>query len=437
MNAIIGYTEMLVEECEDDGNEEYIPDLNKVQAAGKHLLSLINDVLDLSKVEAGRMDLFTEDFSVAELVNDVVATTHPLIAKGGNRLEQDLAADLGFVHADLTKLRQCVFNLLSNASKFTKDGVVTLSANRALRDDQDWLVVSVSDTGIGIPADKLDHVFEEFAQADDSTTREYGGTGLGLPLSRRLCQLMGGDLTVTSETGVGSVFTLEIPAGVSGATDEPQSVAPEEVDASASSDESGRPTILVVDDEADARDLLRRTLEADGYRVVVARSGAEALQHAERERPALITLDVMMPAMDGWAVLRKLKSDSELASIPVVMLSIVANRELSLSLGAVESIAKPFDRAQLRELARRLVDQPGEGSRVLVVEDDQPTRELLCRNLRDEGWTVDSAENGAVALEHVETSLPDLIVLDLMMPVMDGFEFLANAMTPSTCRCSW
>jgi DNA-binding response OmpR family regulator len=287
-------------------------------------------------------------------------------------------------------------------------------------------VVSVGDTGIGIPADKLDHVFEEFAQADDSTTREYGGTGLGLPLSRRLCQLMGGDLTVTSETGVGSVFTLEIPAGVSGATDEPQSVAPEEVDASASSDESGRPTILVVDDEADARDLLRRTLEADGYRVVVARSGAEALQHAERERPALITLDVMMPAMDGWAVLRKLKSDSELASIPVVMLSIVANRELSLSLGAVESIAKPFDRAQLRELARRLVDQPGEGSRVLVVEDDQPTRELLCRNLRDEGWTVDSAENGAVALEHVETSLPDLIVLDLMMPVMDGFEFLAN-----------
>ena len=222
------------------------------------------------------------------------------------------------------------------------------------------------------------------------------------------------------------MFTLEIPAGVSGATDEPQSVAPEEVDASASSGESGRPTILVVDDEADARDLLRRTLEADGYRVVVARSGAEALQHAERERPALITLDVMMPAMDGWAVLRKLKSDSELASIPVVMLSIVANRELSLSLGAVESIAKPFDRAQLRKLARRLVDQPGEGSRVLVVEDDQPTRELLCRNLRDEGWTVDSAENGAVALEHVETSLPDLIVLDLMMPVMDGFEFLVN-----------
>ncbi|MFT5154284.1 MAG: PAS domain S-box-containing protein, partial [Planctomycetota bacterium] len=174
MNAIIGYTEMLTEECEDDGNEQYVRDLNKVRAAGKHLLSLINDVLDLSKVEAGRMDLFTEDFSVAELVSDVVATTHPLIVKGGNRLEQDLAADLGFVNADLTKLRQSIFNLLSNASKFTKDGVVTLSASRDLRDDRAWLVLSVSDTGIGIPADKLDHVFEEFAQADDSTTREYG-----------------------------------------------------------------------------------------------------------------------------------------------------------------------------------------------------------------------------------------------------------------------
>ena len=426
MNAIIGYTEMLTEECEDDGNEQYVPDLNKVQAAGKHLLSLINDVLDLSKVEAGRMDLFTEDFSVAELVSDVVATTHPLIAKGGNRLEQDLAADLGFVNADLTKLRQSIFNLLSNASKFTKDGVVTLSASRDLRDDQSWLVLSVSDTGIGIPADKLDHVFEEFAQADDSTTREYGGTGLGLPLSRRLCQLMGGDLTVTSESGVGSTFTIEIPTTVSEGTAQTQPPAHEEVGASPSPEEAARPSILVVDDEADARDLLRRTLEADGYRVTTVRSGAEALESARKNRPGLITLDVMMPAMDGWTVLRSLKSDPDLASIPVVMLSIAADRELSLSLGAVESMAKPFDRRELRELARRLVHQPGKDLRALVVEDDEPTRELLCRNLRGEGWTVESAENGAVALERIEASLPDLIVLDLMMPVMDGFEFLTN-----------
>jgi PAS domain S-box-containing protein len=426
MNAIIGYTELLAEECEEDGNEAYLPDLKKVQAAGKHLLSLINDVLDLSKVEAGRMDLFTEDFSVAELVNDVVATTHPLIAKGGNRLEQDLAADLGFIHADLTKLRQCIFNLVSNASKFTKDGVVTLGVSRVLRGDQDWLVISLSDTGIGIPDDKLDHVFEEFAQVDDSTTREYGGTGLGLPLSRRLCRLMGGDLTVSSEPGVGSTFTIEIPATVSDGKAESQPPAQEQPDAIGSSEEATGPSILVVDDEEDARELLRRTLEADGYHVVTARSGAEALESARRIHPALITLDVMMPAMDGWAVLRHLKSDPDLSSIPVVMLSIVADRELSLSLGAVESMPKPFDRAQLRDLAHRLIDRPGEGSKALVVEDDEPTRELLCRNLRSEGWTVESAENGAVALEHIEAGLPDLIVLDLMMPVMDGFEFLAN-----------
>jgi PAS domain S-box-containing protein len=426
MNAIIGYTEMLAEECEEDGNEEYLPDLEKVQAAGKHLLSLINDVLDLSKVEAGRMDLFTEDFFVTELVRDVVATTTPLIAKGGNRLEQDLAADLSFVHTDLTKLRQCLFNLISNASKFTKDGVVTLTASRALRGDQDWLLISVSDTGIGIPADKFEHVFEEFAQADDSTTREYGGTGLGLPLSRRLCQLMGGDLTVSSEAGVGSTFTIEIPTRVSDGEDESARPAHDELDAVGSSEETTGPSILVVDDEADARELLRRTLEADGYRVATARSGAEALESARRLRPALITLDVMMPGMDGWAVLRYLKSDPDLSSIPVVMLSIVADRELSLSLGAVESMPKPFDRAQLRHLAHRLVERPGDGSKALVVEDDEPTRELLCRNLRSEGWTVESAENGAIALERIEAELPDLIVLDLMMPVMDGFEFLAK-----------
>ncbi len=426
MNAILGYSEMLAEECEDDGNEDYLPDLGKIQAAGKHLLSLINDVLDLSKIEAGRMDLYEEDFSVAELVRDVAATTHPLIAKNGNRLEQDLADDLGFAHADVTKLRQGLFNLLSNASKFTKDGIVTLRGRREVRDAQAWLILSVSDTGIGIPADKLAHVFEEFAQADDSTTREYGGTGLGLPLSRRLCQIMGGDLTIESEVGVGSTFTIEIPAGSSAGLDDGEETPSEAFEPSREASAAAGPLILVVDDEMDARELLVRTLESEGYRVETARSGSEALEGARRLRPDLITLDVMMPGMDGWSTLRRLKEDPELEPIPIVMLSIVADRELSLSLGAVEAMPKPIDRKRLRELAKRLVGRTGDGRRALVVEDDPAARELLCRNLRDEGWVVDDAENGAIGLERVAASRPDLILLDLMMPVMDGFEFLTH-----------
>jgi PAS domain S-box-containing protein len=424
MNAILGYSEMLAEECEEDGNEQYLSDLGKIQTAGKHLLSLINDVLDLSKIEAGRMSVFEEDFSVVELINDVITTTAPLIAKNGNRIERDLADDLGFAHADLTKLRQALFNLLSNASKFTKGGVVTIRGRREARAGKAWFVFSVSDTGIGIPADKFDHIFEEFAQADDSTTRQYGGTGLGLPLSRRLCRLMGGELSVTSEAGVGSTFTIEIPAGVPAAAEAtaPEPKAPPGTEAEA---EAG-PLVLVVDDEADARELVRRTLESEGYRVKEARTGAEALEAARRLQPDLITLDVMMPGMDGWAALRRLKADPELQATPVVMLSIVADRELSLSLGAVEAMPKPIDRDELRRLTARLVNRQGEGRTALVVEDDPPTRELLCRNLRDEGWTVDTAENGAIALERVTRQLPDLILLDLMMPVMDGFEFLAN-----------
>jgi PAS domain S-box-containing protein len=424
MNAILGYSEMLAEECEDDGNEEYLSDLGKIQTAGKHLLSLINDVLDLSKIEAGRMNLYEEDFSVTELINDVVATTEPLIAKNGNRLERDLAEDLGFAHADLTKLRQGLFNLISNASKFTKEGILTVRGRREAREGKAWLVLSVSDTGIGIPAEKLDHVFEEFAQADDSTTREYGGTGLGLPLSRRICQIMGGDLTVASDVGVGSTFTIEIPAGAPATVE----TAPAEAAAEPTRESEGKtgPLVLVVDDEGDARELVRRTLESEGYRVEEARTGAEALEAARRLRPDLITLDVMMPGMDGWAALRRLKADPELQATPVVMLSIVADRELSLSLGAVEAMSKPIDRDELRKLTARLVDRQGEGLTALVVEDDPPTRELLCRSLRDEGWSVNTAENGAVALERVTEELPDLILLDLMMPVMDGFEFLAT-----------
>jgi PAS domain S-box-containing protein len=423
MNAIIGYSEMLAEDAEDEGHDEMIPDLEKINAAGKHLLALINDILDLSKIEAGRMDLYLETFDLRQMLDEAVATVMPLIVKNENRLETEFADDLGAVRVDLTKFRQAVFNLLSNAAKFTERGTITLAAQQLERDDQEWLVLSVADTGIGIAEDKLEAVFEEFSQADDSTTRDYGGTGLGLPISRRFCRMMGGDITVSSEFDKGTTFTIELPSRVDaleaarGAATAPEPRAEEVL--------PGVRPILVVDDDPNSRELLGRTLEGDGFSVVTASTGEEGLELARELKPSLITLDVLMPSMDGWSVLQQVKADPELASIPVLMISIAGDRDMGYALGAVESLTKPVDRDRLRELAKQYV-LPAGGGRALVVDDDEGIRSLFQRALVEDGWTVDEAENGAIALERVAEHRPDLVLLDLMMPVMDGFEFVMH-----------
>jgi signal transduction histidine kinase/CheY-like chemotaxis protein len=421
MNAIIGYSEMLAEEAEDDGLDQMVPDLNKINSAGKHLLALINDILDLSKIEAGRMDLFLERFDLRQMLDEAVDTVSPLITKNKNRLVTEFGSELGIVRADLTKLRQSLFNLLSNASKFTEDGTVTLAVNRERRDDGDRITIAVTDTGIGIKEDKLEHVFEEFSQADDSTSRDFGGTGLGLPISRRFCRMMGGDISVTSDFGVGSTFTIELPAQVD-ALEAAKASAPsvdQEIESIAVDD---RP-ILVIDDDEDSRDLLRRTLEADGHTVALAPGGEEGLELARELRPSLITLDVMMPGLDGWAVLRKLKADPDLREIPVMMVTIEGQKDLGYTLGAVEHLTKPVDREMLVRLVRQYAGSGG-GGHALVVDDDDGVRSLFRRSLEEGGWTVDEAENGAQALELSSDRRPDLVLLDLMMPVMDGFDFL-------------
>jgi signal transduction histidine kinase len=322
MNAILGYSEMLVEEAEDLGQEDFIPDLKKINQAGTHLLALINDVLDLSKIESGKMEAFAEDIDVGALLDEVIATAQPLIAKNGNRLEIERGEQLGAAHQDLTKIRQSLFNLLSNAAKFTHAGQITLRVQRAQEGGVDWLTFAVSDTGIGIPADKIDHVFEEFSQADESTTRDYGGTGLGLAISRRFCRLLGGDLTVKSRLGEGSIFTIRMPAILPGsATAETRIEAvPAETGAKPGTIRQLEPgtTVLVIDDDPEAREIIERSLSRDGIAVVTARSGEEGLRMAHEIQPAAITLDVMMPDMDGWSVLRALKADPRLREVPVV-----------------------------------------------------------------------------------------------------------------------
>ncbi|MDH3899666.1 MAG: PAS domain S-box protein, partial [Gammaproteobacteria bacterium] len=381
MNAILGYSEMLMDEAEDVGQESFIPDLKKINQAGSHLLALINDVLDLSKIESGRMEAFAEDVDIDALVDQVSGTAQPLMGKNNNHFKIERGAQLGHAHQDLTKLRQSLLNLLSNAAKFTHEGTITLRAERKTQAGGEWLTFSVSDTGIGIPPDKLDHVFEEFSQADVSTTRNFGGTGLGLPISRRFCQLLGGDLTVSSRAGEGSTFTMRIPVLLPGTEAEtPAVVTPARTDAELEAlrvSGAGR-TVLVIDDDPEARDIIERFLRKDGFEVATAGSGEEGLHLAHKLRPAVITLDVMMPDMDGWSVLRALKADPVLHDVPVVMLTMVDDKSKGYSLGATDYLTKPVDRDRLHNaLARYHV--PGEPCSVLLVEDDQAAREVMAR----------------------------------------------------------
>ena len=420
LNAIIGYSEMLQEEAEDLGQEDFVPDLKKINFAGKHLLSLINAVLDLSKIEAGRMDLYLETLDVNRLVHDAVSVVQPMFDKSANTLVVRANGDLGSMHADGTKVREALINLLSNACKFTQVGEIALDVTRRGGDGGDWIAFRVTDTGIGMSAEQIARLFQPFTQADASTTRKYGGTGLGLAISRRFCQLMGGDITVESEVGRGSVFTIELPAHV---TEDRRRVQHAMAGEGGDGATDHGVTILVVDDDEAVRDLMRHTLSRQGFAVATAATGAEGLDAARSMRPDVIMLDVIMPEMDGWSVLSALKAEPDLADIPVVMITIVDDRNLGFALGATEYLTKPIDRDRLAAVVARF--RPADGPYcVLVVEDDAPTREILVRHLEHDGLAVEEASNGREGLEALERQRVDLVLLDLMMPEMDGFEFV-------------
>lgn len=441
LNAIIGYSEMLEEEADDFGYEDIIPDLQKIQKAGKHLLALINDILDISKIEAGKVDLFIEEFELQELLDEIFTTIQPLIEKNENELIFE-SKELGKIHNDVTKMRQVIFNLLSNAAKFTNQGAITLGVKRTLEAGDEWLEVSVSDTGIGMTPQQLSKVFSEFTQADASTTRKYGGTGLGLPISRHFCQMMGGDIAVSSVEGQGSTFTMRVPAHVkpkATAEDEKPPIVTGSTAASKSledkdthdtqpvPDMSETVTVLVIDDDATVHDLLNRVLKREGFDVISALSGDEGLEKARLLRPDVITLDVMMPQMDGWAVLSRIKSDDELRDIPVILLSMLENKSLGFALGATDYLTKPVDRNILiSTLKRQKSKTEKQQGRILIIEDDEDTRELLRRTAEREGWVSSEAEDGLVGLNRLAQERPDLILLDLMMPEMDGLQFLAE-----------
>ena len=341
LNAVIGYSEMLTEEVRERGLEVLLPDLDKIHSSGKHLLRLINDILDLSKIEAGRMELFPEVFDVPSLVREVSGTIRPLAERRGNALELRCHEDVRRMRADLTRVRQVLLNLLSNAAKFTENGRVALDVERVVTNGEPWIHFHVRDTGIGLSPEQVGKLFKAFSQADASTTRRYGGTGLGLAISRQLCLMMGGEVTMESTPGEGSVFTMMLPCNLLPAEQAAETEAQTIPFERAPTGEP--PTVLVIDDDRIFRDLLHRFLEKEGFRVFTASDGAEGLRLAREKRPNLITLDLVMPSLDGWGVLKGLKADHELGEIPVMMITIVDNPGLGHSLGAVEYLTKPID----------------------------------------------------------------------------------------------
>ncbi len=437
LNAIIGYSEMLQEEAEEFGYEDIVPELNKIQTAGNHLIDLINNILDLSKIEAGRMELYLETFDVQSVITDIANTVQPLMAKNNNRFEVRYVDDPGRMHADLTKFRQTLLNLLSNATKFTDRGEIRLLVERRVEGGRDWLYFSVQDTGIGMTLSQMQEVFKEFTQADVSTTRKYGGTGLGLTISRRFCQMMGGDILVDSEYGVGTTFTVILPADVEETKKDMQTEASTDtrstgVMQAVESLDFWKPRVLVIDDDANVREIISRVLTKDGFLVMTANNGREGLEMAREHRPDIITLDVMMGGMDGWSVLASIKADAQLADIPVVMLTMVDDRRRGFALGASDYMTKPIDRKRLAQILQKYRNNKGDTGRipagsVLIVEDDDDTRDVLAKTLERVGWEVRSASNGKEALAHLnEVGLPTIILADLMMPEMDGIEFITQ-----------
>jgi CheY-like chemotaxis protein/nitrogen-specific signal transduction histidine kinase len=422
LNAIIGVTEMLHEDAVDLKREDELEPLERVLRAAKHLLALINDILDLSKIEAGKMDIHIESFAIEPLITDVGQTIATMATKNDNKVVVDCGADLGTMRGDQTRIRQALLNLVSNANKFTEHGTVTIVSRRGMDAGREWVTMAVSDTGIGQTPEQMGKLFQEFVQADASTTRKYGGTGLGLAISRRFCQMMGGDIAVASELGRGSTFTIRLPAEF-GAV-HPAAAVREAAAARSSTAASGAPTVLVVDDDPTVREVIERHLTREGFAVVTASGGQEGLRLARELHPAAVTLDVMMPDLDGWTVLAAIKGDPELADIPVILVSIVDEKNRGYSLGATDYMVKPVDRAELSAALRNIC---GAGGRqALLVDDDDLTRRGMRLVLEQDGWQVAEAENGRVALARLAETQPDIIMLDLMMPEMDGFEFLVE-----------
>jgi signal transduction histidine kinase/DNA-binding response OmpR family regulator len=421
LNAIIGYSEMLQEDARDEGATRTADDLDKVLNAARHLLGLINDVLDISKIEAGKMELFLETFPLSKIIGDVSATISPLIEKKRNQLVLDFPENIGTMHADATKLRQMLLNLLSNASKFTENGTITLRATRTTGVGNDIIEFAIIDTGIGMTPTQLSRLFQAFSQADASTASKYGGTGLGLAISKQFAQMMKGDITVSSIAGIGSTFLIRLPANV-------QSAQPKVIQSNQKLTHSpfaaqDQARILLIEDDKEVRQVLADLLTENGYALVQADSGQHGLDLAAQQVPDLIVLDASLSGVDGWTVLTKLQDNPKLSDVPVIILGTASDTDMALSLGATTIVSKPIDAARLTAEIAMLITPLGT-NHVLVVEDDEDSRTLISRTLERENWPYRAVASGKAAFRTLQQSAPAVILLDLKMAGMNGFELL-------------
>jgi len=416
LNAIIGYSEMLQETAEDlEQTEDFTPDLQKIQGAGKHLLGLINDVLDLSKIEAGKMEFCLETIELNQVLNEVISTIRPLAEKRTNSLTVTFDEHLGNLQTDFTKLRQMLLNLMSNAVKFTEQGNIRLEAKR----DGEWVTFCVIDNGIGMTFEQQKKLFEPFTQGDSSMTRRYGGTGLGLAITQKYVQMLGGTLWVESEFGHGSTFVLSLPVKAQVTTSDTQI---EETETSL----KGEGIVLVIDDTALIQKLFQENLSQLGYAVAVAINGHQGMELAKKLQPDCILLDVNMPELDGWQVLSLLKNEPQLATIPVIMMSINIDEQRAYAMGAIDCLDKTMLHSQLPFILQKHHIGEQTNDIVMVVEDDEVQRKFLRILLKNKDLQILSAENGQVALTQLEHKKPALIIVDLNMPIMDGFEFIEH-----------
>ncbi len=407
--------------------------LEKVLRNGRNLLDLINDILDLSKIEAGRLDLEPAIVRVPKMISEVVETFEPMVKAKGLKLYVELEDNLPPLYVDPLRLRQILTNLLSNAVKFTHEGWVRLKAVRVMvRDglgdtmsfpargwleDGQWVVFSVADTGIGIPVEYQADIFDEFRQVDSSPTREYEGTGLGLAITKKLVEIHHGRIWLKSAVGEGSTFYVALRTEMAPEDAQPQ---PETQDVCG---EGKGDLVLIIDDDPEAADILATYLEDAGYRTRVASDGRAGIEMARALKPVVITVDIMMPEMDGWEVIERLKMYDETSSIPIVVVSIVNNRPLGFSLGVSAHVRKPISRDELLDAMRRVCRASPEKP-ILVVDDNPDDIEILRAFLEGEGFKIETCSGGEEAIAWLRSNKPGLVLLDLMMPHVSGFDVL-------------
>ncbi|QPJ65598.1 MAG: response regulator [Candidatus Nitrohelix vancouverensis] len=447
LNAILGFGEILQYECKKLERDDLLEDLKSIESAGRHLLSLINDILDISRIQADKMSLHLEEFNLKPLVEETVSTIRFQANKNANELIVEFVEPVDeLMYSDSVRVKQILLNLVSNACKFTSEGWVRIKVWQEKLGDEEFVNFEVSDSGIGIDPEKIDSLFLEFVQADSSTTRKYGGTGLGLPITKRLSELLGGKIRAVSELGKGAKFTATLPLRATSPTITPGASSKKSEDDIAEISENIEIWDDTLDDGSDARErvvafeeddvtrgLLKRLVEREGFKVEAAANAEAGLDMIRRHKPLAVALALQGHKLDGWDVLRRLKEDSTMATIPVLALSEEDNIDRATEMGVAAYFRKPVDWEQYISLLNhyRALEK---NATILVVEDDEPNRETLQRILSQSGWKVLQAVDGPSALEMIEAEKPALVLLDLMLPEMNGFEVLENIRSCKGCE---